>query len=70
MIKRWLGNLALRYCHEILLCEHQAALLARDTLLMGVNGYLPLETAVDRVINSLEIQLTALEALIRTSSRR
>lgn len=69
MIKRLFGNLALRYCREIILCEYRAAELARNTLLMGVNGVLPLETAVDRVINSLEVQLTALEELIRSSSR-
>jgi hypothetical protein len=67
MIKRWLGNLALRYCHEILLCEREAAVLARNTLVMGVNGVLPLDRAVDRVISSLDSQITALEALMGMS---
>lgn len=64
MVRRWLGQLALYYCREILHAEHQAAIVHRNTLRMGINGMMPLETASDKVLASLEIQISALEALM------
>lgn len=64
MVKRWLGQIALYYCREILQAEHQAATIHRNTLKMGVSGLMPIETASDKVISSLEIQIAALEALM------
>ncbi len=67
MIKQWIGRLALHYRREILYCEREAAIVARNTLLMGVGGVMPLGTAVDRAISSLNIQIQALEALMGLS---
>jgi hypothetical protein len=64
MFKRWLGQLALYYCREILQAEYQAAIIHRNTLRMGANGMMPIETASDKVISSLDIQISALEALM------
>lgn len=64
MLRRWLGQLALYYCREVLLAEHQAAIVHRNTLRMGMNGMMPIETASDQVLASLEIQISALEALM------
>lgn len=67
MIKRWVGQLALYYCREVLLCEREAAIVARNTLKMGLTGVMPITTAVERTISSLELQITALEALMNLS---
>lgn len=68
MLKYWLypiiSKIALYYCREILQAEHQTAIVHKNTLKMGVIGLMPIETASDKVISSLEIQITALEALM------
>ncbi|MGL5063457.1 MAG: hypothetical protein ACRC62_26035 [Microcoleus sp.] len=68
MLRAWVGRLALHYCREILYCEREAAIVARNTLKMGRNGMIPLEQAVDRTVSSLEIQIRALESLMGLSS--
>lgn len=64
MIKSLLARFALYYCREILYCEYEAANIHRNTLLMGINNGMPLDTAASRVVKSLEIQISALEALL------
>lgn len=64
MIKNLLARFALYYCREILHCEYEAANIHRNTLLMGINNGMPLDMAAYRVVESLEIQIGALEALL------
>lgn len=67
MVRRWLGQIALYYCREILTAEYQAAIVHRNTLRMGINGMMPLSTASGKVLASLEVQISALEALMGMS---
>ena len=68
MLRAWVGRIALHYCREILYCEREAAIVARNTLRMGLNGMMPLDQAVERTISSLEIQIKALESLMGLST--
>lgn len=67
MIKALLGRVALHYCRDLLLCEREAAIINKNTLLMGRSGMMSPGSACDRVVKSLEMQIVALEALLGLS---
>ncbi|MGL5064029.1 MAG: hypothetical protein ACRC62_28920 [Microcoleus sp.] len=67
MLKRWIGQIALYYCRDVFLCQREAAIVARNTLRMGLNGVMPINQAVERTVSSLELQIQALEALMNLS---
>lgn len=67
MIKALLSRAALYYCRDLLLCEREAAIINRNTLLAGRNGILTPDSACNRVVKSLELQIVALEALLDLS---
>lgn len=64
MVKRWIGQLALYYCREILYVQYQAAVINQNTLRGGRTGLMTESEALTTVESSLGLQIAALEALI------